>query len=102
MTRQQRRAAEREAIKASVHQRVQSALSVQQMWRAYGEVMAVSLGCSLTDDMMEPLRQAFYAGSASMFELVARVAPDEVSEDRGVAVLSRIYDELRTFAKGLR
>jgi hypothetical protein len=112
MSRQQRRAAERQAAKdarrqqfEAIHGHVLAAKTVGHLWRTYRD------GRFRTDGMqgIDPAHQAaveelaqhaFYAGAASMFELVTRVAPDDVSEDVGVEMLSRLQEELETYARG--
>jgi hypothetical protein len=109
-TRQQRRARERAAMKASLEQevgaRVAAAPSVQAMWRTFAEEVLARHGIVPGDDEVADqalvwFRRAFYAGAAGMFELVTRVAPDSVSEADGVAMIQRLHDELHTYARSL-
>lgn len=109
-SRQQRRARERRELKASIAARVQTrveqARTVQAMWRAYYEETLKPRGLvegdPAIDDGLVLMRKTFYAGVAAMLELMMRVSPDDVSEDQGVEMLQRLYDELQTYAQGLR
>jgi len=110
-TRQQRRARERAETRASLAEhvgaRVVAAPSVQAMWRAFAEEVLARHGIKAGEDdtadfALVWFRRAFYAGAAGMFELVTRVAPDDVSEDKGVDMLQRLSDELETYARSLQ
>ena len=114
MSRQQRRAQEREAAKQlrretfdRVHGKVLEAKSVRHMWDVWrqnrAEVAAVdNLPPELKGFADKMLRDTFYAGVASMFELMQRVGPDDITEDQGVEMLTRLQEELDTYTKGLR
>lgn len=113
-SRQQRRAQERQAVKDArrqrfdaIHGQVLAARTVGHLWRTYRDGRFRTDGMDDIDPAhraaVEELAQhAFYAGAASMFELVTRVAPDDVSEDVGVEMLNRIHEELDTYARGRR
>jgi hypothetical protein len=109
MSRQQRRAKERAAAKATlqarIHTRIESAVSVHRMWRTFYDEVLVPRGITFDDPDTAPgvdwFRRAFYAGAASMLDLMMRVGPDDVSEDQGVEMLERLREELETFGKGL-
>ena len=110
MTRQQRRAAERDAGRAAIRDRVTArvaaAPSVHAMWKAYYEEVLVPRGVTFEDPDTAPgaewFRRSFYAGVSAMLELMMRVSTDDVTEDRGVEMLQRLYEELETYARGLR
>lgn len=109
-SRQVRRAREREAAKTAIEQRVSQrvthARSAHDMWTMFYQEVLVPHGLTFDDPDTSPgvewFRRAFYAGVSSMYELMMRVSPDDVSEDRGVEMLNRLYEELQTFAKGLK
>lgn len=98
-TRQQRRARERAQVKARVEGKLQSAVTVFDIWRTYrGEVLA-----HVTNPIqIEETRRGFYAGAAAMLDLMMRVSPDDVSEDRGVEMLEALAQELRAFGTDMR
>jgi hypothetical protein len=108
LTRQQRRAEARAAAKATlqarIHTRIESAISVHRMWRTFYDEVLVPRGITVEDPDTAPgvewFRRSFYAGAASMLDLMMRVAPDDVSEDQGVEMLERLREELQTFGKG--
>jgi hypothetical protein len=105
VTRQQRRAQERAALKDRIHSRLESAVSVHRMWRTYYDEVLVPRGVTVDDPDtaagVEWFRRSFYAGAASMLDLLMRVGPDDVTEDQGVEMLERLREELQTFGKGL-
>jgi hypothetical protein len=45
------------------------------------------------------VEHAFYAGCAAMLGLMDRVSPDDVSEDVGVEMLTRLHEELESYTK---
>ena len=107
-TRQQRRARERIATKhrewrespefEQVHAKVIGSVSIQQMWRLYWTNRWAP--ANFPPDVEKCFRHAFYSGCAAMIELMSRVGPDDVSEDRGVEMLQRLHEELETYSKG--
>lgn len=108
-TRQQRRRQERADAKREsrrqqfdrIHGEVLAAKSVQHMWLTYASNRLTPHGIDITDpNVRATLEPAFYAGAASMLELMQRVGPDEISEDQGVEMLQRIHEELETYARG--
>jgi hypothetical protein len=108
MTRQQRRAQERQAIKAEtrraqfdrIHGNVLASRTILEMWRTYGRERLAPHGIDITDPVVEQtMRPAFYAGAAAMMELMQRVGPDDISEEQGVEMLQRLYEELSTYAE---
>jgi hypothetical protein len=73
------------------------------MWLTYGQERLGRVGLNLDDpEVVHTIKHAFYAGVASMFELVTRVAPDDVSEEVGVEMLNRLQEELETYSRGAR
>src|SRR5262245_31755422 len=105
-SRQQRRARERlEAKRQHVTGRITGAKTVLSMWRAYYDEVLIPRGVVADDPdtaaAVEWFRRAFYSGASAVFELVTRIAPDEISEDAGAAMLQRIYEELETAARGI-
>jgi hypothetical protein len=83
----------------------ESAVSVHRMWRTYYDEVLVPRGVTVDDPDtaagVEWFRRSFYAGAASMLDLLMRVGPDDVTEDQGVEMLERLREELQTFGKGL-
>ena len=70
------------------------------MWLTYASNRLTPYGIDITDaSVRATLEPAFYAGVAAMFELVYRVTPDDVSEDVGVEMLQRLYEELETHSR---
>lgn len=98
-TRQQRRAREREALKQRVHGGVKQATTVFDTWTIYrNEVLK-----NITNPVqIEETRRGFYAGVAAMLDLMMKVSPDDVSEDRGVEMLEALQQELLAFATDMR
>lgn len=86
-----------------IHGRVLAGRTVRDMWLTYGQERLETAGVSLDDpDVTYTVKHAFYAGVAAMFELMTRVAPDDVSEDVGVEMLNRLQEELESYTRGLR
>lgn len=109
ITRQQRRRQERADAKREtrrqqfdrIHGEVLAAKSVQHMWLTYASNRLTPHGIDITDpNVRATLEPAFYAGAASMLELMQRVGPDEISEDQGIEMLQRIHEELETYSRG--
>lgn len=103
MSRQQRRAAEREEAKRQrreefdrVHGQVLASRTIAQMYRTYreGRFGRMSIPAEYLATVVEP---AFYAGAAAMLELMQRVGPDGITEDQGVEMLQRLTEELETY-----
>lgn len=92
-------------IRQDVATRVERAHTVADMWRAYADAALAPHGITPDDpeigEAHELIRHAFYAGAAGMLDLMMRVAPDEVSEERGAEMLQRLSEELTTHARGL-
>ncbi len=51
------------------------------------------------EDVTETIKHAFYAGAASMLEMMQRVGPEDVSEEVGVEMLTRLAEELESFSR---
>ncbi len=98
-SRQQRRARERAAIKDRVARKVLKAATVFEMWTTFRNEALREI---VNPIQIEETRRGFYAGAASMLELMMRVSPDDVSEDRGVEMLEALHQELRAFATDFR
>lgn len=109
MSRQQRRAEARAQAKQEtrrqqfdrVHGQVLAGLTIRDMWLTYARERFEREGIDLNDPAVrETVEHSFYAGVASMFELMNRVSPDDVTEDRGVEMLSRLHEELDGYTRG--
>ncbi len=108
-TRQQRRSQERADAKREtrrqqfdrIHGQVLAGRTVYDLWRTYAAAKLTPHGIDIDDPAVEgTLRLAFYAGAASMMELMQRVGPDEITEDQGVEMLQRLHEELETYTRG--
>lgn len=98
-SRQVRRARERREEFDRVHGNVLAGRTVLDMWRVYARERLTPHGIDITDPAVDAtMRSAFYAGAASMLELMTRVGPDN---DQGVEMLQRLHEELDTYAKAL-
>lgn len=99
-SRQQRRARERREQFDRIHGKVLAGRTVLDLWRVYARERLTPHGIDITDPAVDgTMRQAFYAGAASMLELMTRVSPEDVSEDQGVEMLQRLHEELATYAE---
>jgi hypothetical protein len=110
-TRQQRRQQERVDAKREsrrqafdrIHGSVLAGRTVLDLWRVYATEKCAPQGIDIDDPAVEAtLRHAFYAGAASMFELMNRVGPDDITEDQGIEMLTRLTEELDTYSKRRR
>lgn len=102
-SRQMRRARERREKFDQVHGAVLKGRTVRDLWLVYGQSRFRETGLTLDDPIVtETLKHAFYAGAASMIELMTRVSPDDISEDQGVEMLQRLHEELETYSKRQR
>jgi len=107
VSRQQRRAAERSAVKESrraqfdrVHGQVLAGKSIRDMWLVYARERLTPHGIDINDEAVRmTLERSFYAGVAAMLELSMRVSADEISEDVGVEMLNRLHEELDAYTK---
>lgn len=107
MSRQQRRAGERAAAKESrraqfdrVHGQVLAGKTIRDMWLVYARERLTPHGIDINDvAVRETLERAFYAGVASMIGLMDRVSPDDITEEHGVEMLSRLYEELEAYTQ---
>ena len=106
MTRQQRRAQERAEAKRRVHTQVEASDSIQQLWRVYYRTrFELQTTRPFEPEMIALLQEVFYAGVASMFQLMNKASEGGETEadiDAGADKLQRLYEELDTFVKGLR
>lgn len=83
-----------------IHGNVLAGRTIRDLWLVYGRERLVANGMNLEDDAIkQTVEHAFYAGCASMLELMTRVAPDDVSEDVGVEMLERLHEELDSYTK---
>lgn len=107
MSRQQRRAAERVAARQAeraafdrIHGNVLAGRTVRDLWLVYARGRLTPHGIDIDDEAVKAtLERSFYAGAAAMLELTMRVAPDEISEEAGMEMLTRIHEELDAYAK---
>lgn len=105
MSRQQRRAAERAAARKQeraafdrIHGNVLASRTVRDLWLVFARERLTPHGIDITDPAVrETMERAFYAGAGSMLELMTRVGPDEISEDAGVEMLTRLHEELEAW-----
>jgi hypothetical protein len=106
VSRQQRRAAERSAVKREtrraqfdrLHGQVLAGRTVRDMWLTYAGERLTPHGIDIAENAVRhTLEPAFYAGAAAMLELMQRVGPDEITEDQGVEMLQRITEELQAY-----
>jgi hypothetical protein len=100
-SRQVRRARERAEATTRVHEGVLSARTVRDMWLVYAQERYVAgAGFDINDPAIKcTVEHAFYTGCGAMLDLLARVAPEEVSEDAGVEMLVRLHEELESYTK---
>jgi len=107
VSRQQRRALERAAAKKGrretferVHGQVLAGRTVRDLWLVYARERLEPHGIDINDEAVKAtLERSFYAGAASMLELMTRVAPDDVSEEVGVEMIQRIHEELEAYTQ---
>lgn len=92
----------REEIRSAVTERVKRSRSIRDLWILYRDTWAARHNLDVDDpeiaDVFVALEGAFYAGASTVWELIFRVAPAEVSEAQGEAMLTRISDELDAYA----
>ena len=105
-SRQVRRSRQREAAKRAhidtIHQKVVTSDTILDLWNVYFETRFPP---SIHDepDMVALLKEVYYAGVASMLQLMNKAAGDaQEDDDIGAARLQRLYEELDTHAKSLR
>lgn len=83
-----------------VHGTVLKGRTIRDLWLVYAKEKFEKHGIDLNDPAFRAVsEEPFYAGVATMFELMNRVAPDGVSEDVGVEMLNRLYEELDTYSR---
>lgn len=91
----------KKAIKALIAEHVKRLKSVRDLWTLYRDTWAARHRLEIDDpeiaDVFVALEDSFYAGAATVWELVTRVAPDAVSEEQGEQMLQRIQDELDAY-----
>lgn len=102
-SRQQRRARERGESRRQqfdrVHGQVLAGRTIRDLWLAYARERFAQHGVAIEDPAVrETVEHSFYAGAASMLELMARVGPDDISEDVGVEMLNRLHEELHAYS----
>lgn len=86
-----------------IHGNVLAGRTVYDLWLVYARERLVPHGIDIADEaVQQTIRASFYAGAASMLELMQRVGQDDVSEDQGVEMLTRLHEELDTYTRGLR
>lgn len=95
---QSARAAER-ATFDRIHGDVLKGRTVRDLWLTYGRYRFAEIEDFDADEAVaDTVKHAFYSGAAAMLELMTRVAPDDVSEDQGVEMLTRLHEELHVYA----
>lgn len=72
--------------------------TIRDIWLTYGRNRFAGEDFDTDEVLSETVKHAFYSGVAAMLELMTRVAPDDVSEDQGVERLTRLHEELDTYA----
>lgn len=105
-SRQVRRARERQEQRQrfdQIHGDVLKGRTVRDMWKVYAGNRFKATGIDIDGpEASATIKHGFYAGAASMLELMMRVSPDDVSEEQGVEMLERLREELESYAKGKR
>ena len=91
-------ATQRRAEFDRIHGQVLAGRTVRDLWLAYGRNRFKGEDFDADPVFAETVKHAFYSGAAAMLELMTRVAPDDVSEDQGVEMLTRLHEELETYA----
>jgi len=85
-----------------IHSQIVAGDTIRDLWLVYARARLTPHGIDIADESVRgTMELAFYAGIAAMYELMMRVSPDDVSEERGMAMLSRLNDELRAHAEAL-
>jgi hypothetical protein len=83
-----------------LHGQVLAGRTVRDLWLVYARERFETHGIDLTrPEVRDTVEHAFYAGCAVLLELMTRVAPDDVSEDVGVEMLTRLHEELESYSK---
>jgi len=73
------------------------------MWVTYANERFARVGIDIDDpNVVDTVKHGFYTGAAAMLELMQRVGTDDISEDAGVEMLTRLQEELDTYAQGRR
>jgi hypothetical protein len=87
-----------------VHPQVEGAESLGHLWRLYYvERFEKRTDTPFTPEMVEILRGAFYSGAASMFQLMLKLSgPQDEPDEVGAARITRLHEELDTYARGLK
>lgn len=103
-SRQVRRRRERQETRRQqfdrIHGQVLAGRSVRDMWLVYATERVARAGLSIDDETVRGvIEHAFYAGASSMLDLITRVAPENVTEDQGVEMLTRLHEELESYTK---
>lgn len=96
-----RRSESRRAQFDWIHGQVLAGRTVRDMWLTYANERLVRNGVDINDDDVRfTVEHGFYAGAAAMLELMQRVGPDDISEDVGVEMLTRLHEELLSYSGG--
>jgi hypothetical protein len=83
-----------------VHGQVLAGKTVRDLWLVYARERFEKHGIDLNDPaFLFVTEHAFYAGVASMLNLMSRVGPDDVSEEQGVEMLTRLHEELESYSR---
>jgi len=114
MSRQQRRAEERAQAKREskrafidrVHGEVVAGETVLDLWLVYYRNRFERVATpALEPEHVALLKEVFYAGVSSMFQLMtvaSDVGDSEDEIDRGAQRMQRLYEELDAYVKGLK
>lgn len=103
-SRQVRRARERQESRRQtferIHGNVLAGKTIRDMWLVYARERFEQAGIDLSrPEVKGTVEHAFYTGCAAMLELMQRVSPEDVSEDVGVEMLTRLHEELESYTK---
>lgn len=103
-SRQVRRQRERQESRRQtfdrIHGTVLAGRSIRDIWLVYGRERFEQAGIDLNQpEVKDTVEHAFYTGCAAMLELMSRVSPDDISEDVGVEMLTRLHEELESYTK---
>jgi hypothetical protein len=96
--RQRARQESRKQTFERIHGQVLAGRTVRDLWLLYGGERMTRADMD-RPEVRATVEHAFYAGCAAMLELLTRVAPEDVSEDVGVEMLTRLHDELTSYGK---
>jgi|ERR1051325_2645597 hypothetical protein len=101
MGKESRRARE---LKEKLHGQIENSQTIYQLWLIYAKNRYATAGVDLSSEpgVSKLVKEAFYAGVASMLKLMEGIGEDHISEDEGVKILQRLHEELFVYTKGLK